>query len=283
LVNATESINAVSGKLHFSSDTLSIASISTSGSIMTLWAQEPTYSNTNGSATFDGVDVNGFSRNGGTIVTITFRAKKEGAATLSLAGSSVLANDGNGTDVTKSVGTASFTILPAVQKESPEPTPTEPSTEAPLPIEIFVYVTPPAVTDYSQTLVTGNFIVVKGTATPNTSVAVTLTNDTTGVATNSLVQADDSGVFTYVSDEKPASGSYTITLSELIQGIHGPLAEPLHIRVFTSSLALWFSTLLGITIPLYWAFGVFVVLIILLLLSRKRSKKPIQMPPIKVE
>lgn len=106
-----DNINAVSGALIFSSDLIKIVSISKAGSLITMWAQEPTFSNTDGTVSFEGISLNsGFSEASGKVLTITFKTLKAGKASVSMKSGSVLANDGNATNVLGSFGSASFNI-----------------------------------------------------------------------------------------------------------------------------------------------------------------------------
>lgn len=116
------SINAVSGSISFSKDTLNITSISKSASIITLWAQEPKYSNTSGTASFEGVTLNGYQGSGATVVTFYFKVIAEGNGVISIGNSSsVLANDGSGTNVLENKSGAQYTFSAA----SVTPTPIE--------------------------------------------------------------------------------------------------------------------------------------------------------------
>jgi len=113
----SKSINAISATVKFPSDILSLTSISKVGSIINLWAQEPSFSNGDGVASFEGVVLNGYTGNAGNAVTLVFKAKKNGTANLSFNSASVLANDGNGTEVLYSKGTGSLNISPAKEVE----------------------------------------------------------------------------------------------------------------------------------------------------------------------
>lgn len=104
------SINAVSSGINFSNDTIVLSSISKAGSVITLWPVEPSFVNQAGSASIDGVAISGFTGNSGTVVTLNFRAVKEGPAYVRFSGASVLANDGSGTNVLQGSSSASFTI-----------------------------------------------------------------------------------------------------------------------------------------------------------------------------
>lgn len=95
-----DNINAVSGLINFPADVLSVSSISKTGSFINLWAEEPAYSNTAGTVSFEGVALNpGFSGSTGKVVTITFKAKDAGNINILVKSGSVLANDGNATNV----------------------------------------------------------------------------------------------------------------------------------------------------------------------------------------
>ena len=98
--SADQSMNAASGIVAFPNDKLEIVSVSKSGSIATLWVQEPSFSNALGTVSFEGVVLTpGFTGASGKIITITFRGKSEGTARFSFSSGSVLANDGQGTEI----------------------------------------------------------------------------------------------------------------------------------------------------------------------------------------
>ncbi|TXI10815.1 MAG: hypothetical protein E6Q68_07445, partial [Polynucleobacter sp.] len=109
VTNNTQAINAVSGTLTFPTDTLSVRSISKDGTIIKLWAEEPTFSNTSGSAKFEGVILNpGFSGPRGKVISLSFSAKKAGNANVIFSNGQVLANDGQATNVVGSLGSGSY-------------------------------------------------------------------------------------------------------------------------------------------------------------------------------
>lgn len=93
-------LNAMSGVVTFPVDKLEVVSLSKGGSIISLWVQEPNFSNTDGTVQFEGVVPSpGYSGTAGKVLTILFRVKAEGEPTLAFASGSVLANDGEGTEV----------------------------------------------------------------------------------------------------------------------------------------------------------------------------------------
>ena len=110
-----QSMNAVSGTLSFPTKFLAVSSVSKSNSIISLWTIEPTFSNTDGSVTFEGIVLNpGFTGTNGKVISITFRALSAGVASVILNSGSILANDGAGTSIPTTLGSAQFTITPAV-------------------------------------------------------------------------------------------------------------------------------------------------------------------------
>src|SRR5581483_5010272 len=110
LVSSTDqSINAVSGTITYPSDKLEAISISKVGSIINLWAQDPTASS--GQVDFEGVILNpGYQGSAGKIITIVFKVKAAGIAPLLFSSASVLANDGKGTNVLNAVNSTSLRL-----------------------------------------------------------------------------------------------------------------------------------------------------------------------------
>jgi len=126
-----KAINAVSGTLSFPKDKLQFISTSKSSSILSIWAQEPSYydSGENGNISFEGVIPNpGFTGTRGKILTITFKVKSTWQAELSFSSASVLANDGLGTNVLTNSLSGIFTLNSSVE---PYVAPTEPQVKVP--------------------------------------------------------------------------------------------------------------------------------------------------------
>ncbi|MBI4281039.1 hypothetical protein HY628_02480 [Candidatus Uhrbacteria bacterium] len=108
-----QSINAVDLELKFPSHLLSIVKPSGGRSFISLWVAHPSFSNTNGTASFIGVVPNGIVTRTGLITTITFQAKAPGEAVVEvLPASQVLANDGAGTALSVDRGRGNYTIEP---------------------------------------------------------------------------------------------------------------------------------------------------------------------------
>lgn len=102
-------MNAASGVLSFPKDKLEIVSLSKTGSITSLWVQEPSFSNQEGNVSFEGIVLNpGYIGASGKILTIVFKAKAAGLASVIFSSGSVLANDGNGTNILKNLNEGQF-------------------------------------------------------------------------------------------------------------------------------------------------------------------------------
>lgn len=106
-----EPINAVSGVFTYPSELLSVVSYSKVGSFVSYWPQEPDFSNTTGVLHFDGLLLEKeFSAASGTILRVTFRAKKSGVATLTFPKAQAFLSDGSGKDVVTASNTLTLTL-----------------------------------------------------------------------------------------------------------------------------------------------------------------------------
>ena len=106
-------INAAEGAINYDSTLLEVAGISKNGSIFTLWTTEPAASG--GSIHFGGgIPRPGYNGSAGHICSITFKAKQAGTAQVRFSNGAVLANDGKGTNILASMGSANFTVSPSV-------------------------------------------------------------------------------------------------------------------------------------------------------------------------
>ncbi|MFA5127867.1 MAG: cohesin domain-containing protein [Patescibacteria group bacterium] len=131
-VSTADAMNACEAIIDYPSNLLEATSVSTKSSIFSLMVENASFSSTNGTARFSGVVLNpGYTGTGGRLITINFRAKAVGEAVLTFTSAQVLANDGAGTDILSSRGSAKITILekieePIIEKPTVPVTPTEP-------------------------------------------------------------------------------------------------------------------------------------------------------------
>ncbi len=120
-------VNNAEGSLFFPADTLSVDSVTTAGSVMTMWIEQPTFSNTSGIISFNGGVPNpGYSGQTGNILKVNFRAKKAGVASLAFGSSAIRANDGKGTNVFSQARGGSITVSGAPVTTPVPVTPTTP-------------------------------------------------------------------------------------------------------------------------------------------------------------
>lgn len=107
------SINTIDLKLKFDPSKLEIIRPLGENSIIGIWLEPPSYSNSSGVLSMTGTIPNGIVTGSGLITTITFKAKSSGVARISLSPTSqVLANDGQGSGVQIQTTDARYTIIP---------------------------------------------------------------------------------------------------------------------------------------------------------------------------
>lgn len=108
-----QAMNATDGVISFSdSGIVDVTSISKVGSIINLWVREPSFSNSSRTVSFEGVVLNpGYLGAGAKVISITFKAKSEGVATVKFNSGSILANDGLGTNLVEAFSGAEFNIV----------------------------------------------------------------------------------------------------------------------------------------------------------------------------
>lgn len=132
-------IGAVEATLNFPINELEVTQLSKSNSIFTLWVVEPAFSNSNGTISFaGGIPKPGYSGSAGTILTIVFKAKKEGEAAVNFSGSRVLASDAQATNMFAGTAGGSYIIskVAVPPKEVAPPKEEEPVEEFIIPREI---------------------------------------------------------------------------------------------------------------------------------------------------
>jgi hypothetical protein len=133
-VDSTATFNSASAKLNFDKDLLSVQSVSKSSSALTLWAVEPSFSNTDGTIDLEGGNTAPLTGKK-TVLSITFKGLKEGKAKVGFTSASVLAADGKGTDIVGAKNGAEFDVsVTAPEPVTPPPPPIpDPGLLGPLP------------------------------------------------------------------------------------------------------------------------------------------------------
>lgn len=107
------SINAVEVNIKFPTDLLQVVSPTAGSSFISIWTNQPYYSNKDGIVSFEGgVPSPGINTSAGLISTITFRAKAPGTALISFSDPSrVLLADGKGTNILKTVTRGEYVLV----------------------------------------------------------------------------------------------------------------------------------------------------------------------------
>ncbi len=106
-------INAVKTNISFPPDYFQVVAPSSGKSFVSLWLEQPTYSNIEGTINFAGGKPEGIKTSSGVVSTITFRAIKAGEVVIKiLPSSSVLAHDGKGTEILSTVINGVYTLKP---------------------------------------------------------------------------------------------------------------------------------------------------------------------------
>ncbi len=118
-----ESINNAESVISFPPSLLQVVSIDKNSSIFPLWVVTPSYSNDTGRFSFNGgIPSVGFIGSNGTIISINFKAIKEGAVSIPFLAGAVRKNDGLGTDIltSKKLGTIQINTAPKPKYEAPK-------------------------------------------------------------------------------------------------------------------------------------------------------------------
>ena len=216
VASSDQAMNAVSGVVSFPNDILSVTSISKSGSIISLWAQEPTYSNSGGTVNFEGVVMTpGFMGGSGNIITINFKAKTTGDVALAFSSGAVLANDGLGTNIMTTTGSAAFTIVPGVPAPETPVTPTKKPKETTVTPSILPVATStleaPVITQYPKEVQSAEIFAIKGIASvPDTQVQLSIQNANNDIK-NYFSMTGKDNTFTFFINDIFNEGLYTVS------------------------------------------------------------------------
>ncbi len=126
MVSSGTPINAVSGTISIP-DNFSVESITKTSSVVDFWVKEPSYLSGDRTVVFEGVLLKNFQSGSGTVLNINLKAIKQGEGVVKFLTGTILANDGEGTDVTGTLSGANYIVKaqiakPVETKPQPEPT-----------------------------------------------------------------------------------------------------------------------------------------------------------------
>lgn len=111
-------INAAEGTLAYNPRELQVLSVSKAGSIFNLWTSEPSFSA--GTVSFSGGSPSGYTGAGGTVATVIFKILAAGTLNVRFGSGSVLAADGQGTNVLGNMTGGAYTTSAASNNPPPE-------------------------------------------------------------------------------------------------------------------------------------------------------------------
>src|SRR3989338_3022737 len=240
-----EAINNAEAIIQFPSGLLEVVSVSKSSSVFSLWVEEPIFSNSSGTVKFNGGVANpGFNGSNGSLVSITFKAKASGTASILFTDAAVRKNDGLGTDIltSKNSGVVQIrAVKPPTPTPTPTPTPKITETTTSLPFAI-TSVLVPTFTEYSEDIKEKEYMVIKGLADPNIDIVINLRailNITNQILVEeTTIKSDEKGLFIYISD-KASAGVYNITAYSLTKsGVKSEKTPSITINVSPKSVSI---------------------------------------------
>ena len=220
-------INNAEAVLSYPFEYLEITSVSTTGSIFTIWAENPTYSNANGRLSFNGGIPNpGYSGGAGLAVTVVFHTKKAGTAPITISSAAIRENDGLGTNILsgQSGATVNITAEPTPSPITPAPAQAPNPVQVPIPIPVQPPATSPItdphptpaapttilILNLSRVIKEGERIKFEGVINkPEQSVQVYLQPEN-GMPRSYSIQPDNSGKFIFESELIGGNGNYSV-------------------------------------------------------------------------
>ncbi|MFM2374077.1 MAG: hypothetical protein RLZZ234_72 [Candidatus Parcubacteria bacterium] len=120
---AGKPINAAEATLSYNPKEIQVLGISKASSIFNLWTIEPTFSNASGKVSFGGGSPSGYTGGAGTVMSVTFKALTPGTPKVNFGNGSVLAADGQGTNVLSGMVGGTYTVSAASESPKAEPAP----------------------------------------------------------------------------------------------------------------------------------------------------------------
>ena len=176
-----QAINAASGAISFPRDKLDVVSVSKQGSIFSLWPMEPSFSNSMGTVSFEGIMLNpGYIGVNGKILAITFRVRSVGQANVSFSSGSILANDGVGTNILNSLRIAVFMLTDAREASPNNASGVTPTTRSDKVGNVrdgsagsaIEAIDVPVITHYPNEIESGDTVSIRGTTYPDSDVSI---------------------------------------------------------------------------------------------------------------
>lgn len=122
-----ESVNAVEIHLVFDPADFSIQDVTSGGSVVNLWVEQPIFSNDAGTLDLSGIVPGGLNANEGDVINFSLVPKRDAAKGFAVTSAKVLLNDGKGTPAALSVVSGPFVLAAlgsstaAIDTQAPDP------------------------------------------------------------------------------------------------------------------------------------------------------------------
>lgn len=270
------SINAASGLINFDNSRLEITDVGFSRSIFTLWTEEPKFSNAAGTVRFSGgMPSPGFTGASGNILRIVFRPKSAGQAAVVFSSGSILANDGQGTNILDSFRGGIYGIIELTKpqlKKTEQPVAPVADTSAEKTVSA------PVITEWPAQLEQGNTLAIKGLAFPQSRILVFFQKGSGDAVVEETFSGAD-GRFVKTYSKTVSSGFYRVWAKNVgLNDMPGPASEtitveviqPLFFRIGTVALN-YFSIIVTL-----FALVIFLMLLLLFVWVRVRKWREAQ-------
>ncbi|HUO50786.1 MAG TPA: cohesin domain-containing protein [Candidatus Paceibacterota bacterium] len=206
----TGTVNAGEADIAFDTTALEVEGISIDGSICDSWPTPPKFSNTAGTISFTCSINDSYTGDSGEFATITFKALSDANTDIRLTGGSAL-EKGDSSNILSNMQSASITIAPTSYVPSKDTTDVQvATTTATSTPEASAPPITPSFTDYAPNIQAGQYIVVKGSASPDAIIVISLQKDD-GDPVQSTVASGADGSFTFASDQGAEPGTYTLS------------------------------------------------------------------------
>lgn len=269
-----KTINNAESLVQFPKDLLEVVSIDKRSSIFSLWVEEPSFSNSTGQITFNGGVPNpGFTGSNGNIVSIIFRAKKTGTASIIFSSSAVRENDGLGTDILSGRFGSQISVIDI--KPEPLPVPIPQPVEVPSEVDTKIETKPEPIVEplmqlgidlYPSKIKVNESIEISGTAPYQyASLQISLKN-TDGLVQTYSAKSNSYYQFSFISQPILVEGNYTLWVEMLGDGgeiklssqkVNVLVEEPLILEVGSYTIGL-----MKILIPAVALLIIFILLVL---------------------
>ncbi len=207
--------NAAEADLVFNTNALEVVSISTEGSVLTLWPTPPEFSNTRGTVRFSGTAAESFQGDNAVLIRIQFKAMSNVPGDVHFDSGALLLNDARATNIITGMRSALFTVVP--RQSPPQPTfapidvaPREAAAESSEVKGASIQV--PTISGYDDRIAIGERIVLLGAGKPNSRISVFLQFEDDAPRESAVLTTSD-GTYTYVASELAVRGMYRAWVS----------------------------------------------------------------------